>query len=123
MAKIGKQIIEKDIRDRVFGEIFPSTCNYETDFQRINDRQFGCIMHDLNGTPRYVRIGVIVAEDKTEEGISAQEYMQIERKLYEDTQRKNAITALQRAKKAEADKARREAKRKEKEAKEAKEAK
>lgn len=120
MAKIGKQIIEKDIRDRVFGEIFPSTCNYETDFQRINDRQFGCIMHDLNGTPRYVRIGVIVAEDKTEEGISAQEYMQIERKLYEDTQRKNAQTALQRAKKAEADKARREAKRKEKEAKEAK---
>jgi len=117
MPKIGKQIIEKDIRDRIFEEIFPTTFNYQIDFQRINDRQFGCIVHDLNGTPRYVRIGVIVAEDKTEEGETAQEYMQKEINLYKETQRKNAENALKRAKKAEADKARREAKMKEKEAK------
>lgn len=116
MPKIGKNVVEKDIRDRVFEEIFAPYVNYQNDFQRINDRQYGCLMFDLNGVQRYVRIGVIVAEDKTEEGITAQEYMDSEIKLYQETQRKNAELAEKRAKKAEADKARREAKRKEKEA-------
>ena len=113
MAKISKPAVDKNLRDLVFSELFTdNSTKYE--FVRINDRQYGVLVTDLNGNQRYVRIGAIVAELR--EDMTAEELMRSEMEAYTAKQKAKAEKAQARKNKAEKDKARREAKAKEEEA-------
>ena len=110
MAKISKNVVDADLRSRIFEELDIDDGN----FVKINDRQYGVILTDKNGVERYCRVGVIVAEER--EDMTARELMEQEIATYNEKQASKAAKAAERAKKAEADKARREAKAKEEEA-------
>ena len=119
MAKISKTVVDTDLRNTVFNDLFTNYSGDDMefnghDYKKINDRQYGVLLTDKNGVKRYCRIGVIVAEER--ENMTASQLMESEIAKYQATQAKNAAKAAERAKKAEADKARREAKAKEKEA-------
>lgn len=117
MAKISKNVVDADLRARVFEGLLSEDSDYfDKGVNKINDCQYGVLLTDLNGVERYVRIGAIVAEERTDK--TARELMESEIKAYQDAQAKKARNAQERAKKAEADKARREAKAKEKKEKE-----
>lgn len=107
--KISKAMVDSDIRTRIFDLL--GVANIDG-FQKINDRQFGCLVEDMNGEQRYVRIGCIVAEQR--EDMTAAELMQSEVDKYNAAQEKKAAKAAERKAKAERDKAKRE-KEKEKE--------
>lgn len=107
MAKVAKNVVDSDLRARVFEELMS-----ETNFVKINDRQYGILLTDLNGVERYVRVGAIVAEERAD--MSARELMQSEIDLYNDTQARKAEQKRKAEEKAKADKAKREAKAKEK---------
>lgn len=114
MAKVSKTIVDAQLRNRIFDDILilkDKGEDYEFNYVKINDRQYGAILTDLNGHERYVRIGAIVAEER--EDISARNLMASEIKAYEDKVAEREAKAEARAKKAEADKAKREAKVKE----------
>lgn len=115
MAKISKSVVDSDLRARIFNDILNG--EYCIHYVKVNDRQYGCIVTDLNGVERYVRLGAIVAEER--EDMTARKLMQSEIKAYNDAQAEKARKAQERAKKAEVDKAKREAKAAEKTAKEA----
>ena len=105
MAKVTKNIVDKDLRDKVFAMI----ANGETEsFNKVNDRQQGVILTDLNGTKRYCRIGVIVAEERDD--MTAEELMQSEINTYQAKQDAKAEKAKAKAEKIAKDKAKREAK-------------
>ena len=113
--KYTKTVVDADLRARVFDALINVGIDEaleESPFIKINDRQYGIILTDLNGVERYVRVGAIVAEER--EDMTARELMASEIKAYEDKQAEKAEKAAKRAEKAEADKARREAKAKEK---------
>ena len=105
MAKVTKAIVDKDLRDRVFDDIFDTTT---LDYAKINDRQYGVILTDLNGEKRYIRIGAIVAELR--EDMTAEELMQSEINTYTAKQDAKAEKAKKKEEKIAKDKARREAK-------------
>lgn len=107
MAKLTKTAIDKELRDRIFKWI----CSDEDTFTKINDRQYGVLLTDLNGTERYVRIGAIVAEERDD--MTAQELMQSEIDEYNQKQAEKAEKAQKKADKIAKDKAKREAKAKE----------
>lgn len=109
MAKISKTVVDKALRDKVFQLLFN---NEETSgsFVKINDRQYGILLPDANGTRRYVRIGAIVAEER--EDMTAEELMQSEIAAYEAKQADKEAKAQARAEKAKKDKAERERKQK-----------
>jgi len=114
MAKVTKNIVDKDLRDKVFDElIFEELSKRELEFTKINDRQYGCIMTDLNGNERYVRIGAIVAEIR--EDMTAEELMQSEVDKYNESIVKKAELAAKRKAKAEEDERKRALKRAEQE--------
>lgn len=104
MAKISKTIVDKALRDKVFQLLFNNeeTCG---SFVKINDRQYGILLPDANGTRRYVRIGAIVAEER--EDMTAQELMGKEIDEYNAKQADKAEKAKARAEKAKKDKERR----------------
>jgi DNA-directed RNA polymerase delta subunit len=105
MAKVTKNIVDKDLRDRVFTMI----ANGETElFNKVNDRQQGVILTDLNGEKRYVRIGAIVAELR--EDMTAEELMQSEIDAYNAKQDAKAEKAKKKEEKIAQDRAKREAK-------------
>ena len=104
MAKVSKAIVDKDLRDRVFQMIADGDCDL---FQKVNDRQQGIILTDLNGESRYIRLGAIVAEIR--EDMTAEELMQSEIDAYEQKQADKAEKAQKKAEKAKSDKAKREA--------------
>lgn len=108
--KISKAIVDSNIRTAIFKAL--NVANIEG-FHKINDRQYGCIVEDVNGERRYVRIGAIVAEQR--EDVTADELMASEIADYEDKQAKKAERAAARAEKAAKDKAKREAAKQEKE--------
>lgn len=108
--KISKALVDANLRTVVFNAI--GIANIEG-FHKINDRQFGCIVEDMNGARRYIRVGCIVAEER--EDVTADELMASEIADYEDKQAKKAERAAARAEKAAKDKAKREAAKKEKE--------
>ena len=110
MPKITKNIVDANLRNRVFEELDIEDGN----FIKINDRQYGILLTDLNGVERYVRIGAIVAEER--EDITARKLMEKEINEYNEKQAVKAQKAAERAEKATRDKAEREAKKKEKEA-------
>lgn len=112
MPKITKNIVDANLRNRVFTEL--DVDNESGNFYKINDRQYGIILTDLNGVDRYVRIGAIVAEER--EDMTARELMEKEIDEYNAKQTIKAQKVAERAEKAARDKAEREAKKKEKEA-------
>ncbi len=107
MPKISKQIVDKDLREKVFKDIFDELEHTnEYDYVKINDRQYGVLLTDLNGEQRYIRIGAIVAELR--EDMTAEELMQSEIDAYNVKQMEKEEKRLKNAAKAEADKAKRE---------------
>lgn len=110
MAKISKAIVDENIRTAIFNAI--GIANIEG-FHRINARQYGCIVEDVNGSRRYARVGVIVAEER--EDCTADELMASEIADYEDKQAKKAERAAARQEKAKKDAERREKAKREKE--------
>ena len=99
MAKLTKNAIDADLRTRVFAMI----ANGEIEaFQKINERQYGCILIDKNGVERYCRIGVIVAEER--EDMTARKLMQSEIDAYNAKQIEKAEKAKAKAEKAARDK-------------------
>ena len=105
MAKVTKAIVDKDLRDRIFDDIFDTTT---LDYAKINDRQYGILLTDLNGEQRYVRIGAIVAELR--EDMTAEQLMQSEINTYTAKQDAKAEKAKKKEEKIAKDKAKREAK-------------
>lgn len=110
MAKISKAVVDSNLRKVVFDAL--NIANIEG-FHKVNDRQFGCIIEDVNGERRYIRIGAIVAEQR--EDMTADELMASEIADYNAKQEAKAKRAEERKAKAERDKAKREATKKEKE--------
>lgn len=108
--KISKAIVDSNIRTAIFKAL--NVANIEG-FHKINDRQYGCIVEDVNGERRYARVGVIVAEQR--EDVTADELMASEIADYEDKQAKKAERAIARAEKAKKDAERREKAKQEKE--------
>ena len=111
MAKVTKAIVDKDLRDRIFKDAIYAD-NDEVEWHKINDRQYGCILTDLNGETRYIRLGAIVAELR--EDMTAEELMQSEIDAYTAKQDAKAEKAKKKEEKVKADKAKREAKAEEK---------
>ena len=111
MAKISKTVVDADLRTRVFSHLdIEDAYTEESLFQKINDRQYGVILTDLNGIKRYIRIGAIVAEER--EDMTAEELMQSEIAAYEAKQAEKEEKAKARAEKAKKDKEERERKQK-----------
>ena len=108
--KISKAIVDSNIRTAIFNAL--NVANIEG-FHKINDRQYGCIVEDVNGERRYARVGVIVAEQR--EDCTADELMAAEIADYEGKQAAKAERAAARAEKAAKDKAKREKAKTEKE--------
>ena len=113
MAKVTKNIVDKDLRDKVFNWLIGENANCGENFVKINDRQYGIILTDLNGEQRYVRIGAIVAEIR--EDMTAEELMQSEVDKYNESIVKKAELAAKRKAKAEEDERKRALKRAEQE--------
>ena len=112
MAKISKTVVDKALRESIFYDMFQNDCGM-FDYVKINDRQYGVLLKDLNGVERYVRIGAIVAEER--EDITAEELMQSEINAYNTKQAEKEAKAQARAEKAKKDKERREKEKEEKE--------
>lgn len=106
MAKVTKAIVDKDLRERIFKDAVYAD-NDEVEWVKINDRQYGCLLTDLNGETRYIRLGAIVAELR--EDMTAEELMQSEIDAYNAKQDAKAEKAQKKAEKIAKDKARREA--------------
>lgn len=116
MAQVSKTIVDKELRDLVFSELFfDNTTKYN--FVRINDRQYGVLLVDSNGHERYVRVGAIVAEERDD--MTAEELMQSEIDAYNQKQADKVEKAKAKEKKIAKDKARREAEAKAKEGEQA----
>jgi len=113
MAKISKTVVDKALRDFVFEDIIPKYPAGGREYVRVNDRQFGVILTDLNGVKRYVRIGAIVAEER--EDMTAEELMQSEINAYNAKQAEKEAKAKAKAEKAQKDKERRAKEKEEKE--------
>lgn len=114
MAKISKNVVDADLRARVFSHLdIAEAYTEESLFYKINDRQYGVLLTDLNGVQRYVRIGAIVAEER--EDMTAEELMQSEIAAYEAKQADKEAKAQARAEKAKKDKERRAKEKEEKE--------
>ena len=102
MAKISKNIVDADLRARIFDEIMPKYPAGGREYVRVNDRQYGIILVDANGVERYVRVGAIVAEER--EDMTARELMQSEIDAYNAKQAEKAEKAKAKAEKAAKDK-------------------
>lgn len=109
MAKISKTIVDKELREKIFEDFMDFTSGGpDYNYVKINDRQYGTLITDLNGVERYCRIGVIVAEER--EDMTARELMQKEIDEYNAKQTEKAEKAKKKEEKIAKDKAKREAK-------------
>lgn len=114
MAKITKGTVDKDLRTKIFDDLMDFTSGgSKYDYVKINDRQYGVLITDLNGVQRYCRIGVIVAEER--DTMTAEELMQSEFNAYRENQAKKEAKAEKAKAKAERDKAKRQKKEEEEE--------
>ena len=108
MAKVSKTVVDKELREQVFDLLFSTPNDENVDlFVKINDRQYGVLLTDLNGTQRYIRVGAIVAEERDD--MTAEELMQSEIDAYNAKQDAKAEKAKKKAEKVAVDKAKREA--------------
>ena len=109
MPKLTKNIVDADLRARIFSHLDIANAYTENSlFYKINDRQYGAILVDANGVERYCRVGVVVAEER--EDMTARELMQSEIDAYNAKQTEKAEKAKAKAEKTARDKAEREAK-------------
>lgn len=106
MAKISKTVVDQTLREQVFQCLFEDCNPADYGFNKINDRQYGVLLTDLNGVQRYVRIGAIVAEER--EDMTAEELMQREIEVYHQKQIEKAAKVREKEKKIAVDKAARE---------------
>lgn len=113
MAKISKNVVDADLRARIFSHLDIANAYTEDSlFYKINDRQYGVLLTDKNGVERYCRVGVIVAEER--EDMTARELMQSEIDAYNEKQASKAEKAkakeakIARDKKAREEKAKKE---------------
>ena len=113
MPKITKNIVDANLRNQIFDDLFAGSAA-SMGYTKINDRQYGILLTDLNGVERYVRIGAIVAEER--EDVTARKLMQKEIDEYNSKQAVKAQKAAERAEKAARDKKLREEKKRAKEA-------
>lgn len=111
MAKLTKTAVDKELRTRVLNSIYNAEDNL--DFMPINERQLGLLLTDLNDHQRYIRISVIVAEERDD--MSAEELMVMECEAFNQKQAEKAEKAKKKEAKIAKDKARREAEAKAKE--------
>lgn len=100
---------DRDLRERIFKAIAEGNI----ELTKINDRQYGIILEDLNGTSRYIRIGAIVAKER--EDVTAKELMKEEIEEYIATQKEKAKRKAENEEKAKRDKEERARRAKEKE--------
>ena len=112
MSKLSKAAIDAALRETVFDDLMTNYSGDEAEFnghnyQKINDRQYGVIIKDANGTDRYCRVGVIVAEER--EDMSAKELMDKEIADYNAAQERKAERARKAAEKKAKDAAARAA--------------
>ena len=87
--KYTKNIVDANLRNRIFDDMLilkDKGEDYEFNYVKVNDRQYGVILTDLNGVERYVRIGAIVAEER--EDMTARELMESEVRKYNEAQEK-----------------------------------
>ena len=109
MAKVTKTVVDKALRDMVFDDLMDFTSGgSDFEYKKINDRQYGVLLTDLNGEQRYVRIGAIVAELR--EDMTAQELMESEIATYQAKQEAKAEKEKAKQEKIAADAAKRKAK-------------
>lgn len=114
MAKVTKNTVDKDLREKIFDDLMDFTSGgSDYDYIKINDRQYGVLITDLNGVQRYVRIGAIVAELRDD--MTAEELMQSEINAYQAKQDAKAEKAKTTAEKIIKDKERRAKEKEEKE--------
>ena len=113
MAKVTKNIVDKNLRDIVFDGLLEPDPDILNSMIKINDRQYVILLTDLNGVQRYVRIGAIVAEERDD--MTAEELMQSEIDAYNAKQEAKAEKAKKKEAKIAKDKARREKEKEEKE--------
>lgn len=109
--KYTKNVVDAALRNSVFTDFLTNTKDYAHEYVKINDRQYGTIITDVNGVERYVRVGVIVAEER--EDMTARELMESEVAKYNEAQEKKAEKKRKSEEKAKRDKALREKKAKE----------
>lgn len=110
MAQISSTIVNANLRDLVFNTLEMTA----HDFVKVNDRQYGIILTDLNGNERYIRVGAIVAEER--EDMTARELMDAEVAKYNEAQEKKRKAAETKAEKIARDEKKREEKKKNEEA-------
>ena len=115
MPQMSKTAVDKELRTRILDSIYNAEDNL--DFHRINERQLGLLLTDLNDHVRYVRISVIVAEERDE--ISAEELKALECETFNQKQAEKAEKAKKKEAKIARDKARREVEAKKKESEQA----
>ena len=105
--KYTKNVVDANLRSIVFDDLLDRNSSYsDLEYVKVNDRQYGVILTDLNGVERYVRIGAIVAEER--EDMSAEELMESEVAKYNEAQEKKAEKKRKSEEKAKRDKERRE---------------
>lgn len=99
MAKMNLAQVNANLRNIVLNDLFDGP-EAAQGYTQINDRQYGIILTDLNGHERYVRIGVIVADERDD--MTARELMQTEIDKYHTAQQKRAEAAEKARQKAAA---------------------
>lgn len=98
MSKLSKSAVDAALREVVFDDLMSCTEGESTlTYIKVNDRQYGVLLTDANGTQRYCRVGVIVAEER--EDMSAQELMDKEIADYNAAQERKAERARKAAEK------------------------
>ena len=102
MVKLTKTAIDKELRTRVLDSIY--NAKDDLDFHRINERQLGLLLSDMNDHVRYIRINVVVAEER--EDMTAEELMATECEAYNQKQAEKAEKAKAKEAKIAKDKAR-----------------
>lgn len=108
MVKATKANVDKELRERIFADIMAYDPAQRTiDFFKVNDRQYGALLTDVNGDIRYVRVGAIVAELR--EDMTAEELMNSEIEAYQEKVAIKEEKAKAKAEKIARDKAKREA--------------
>ena len=106
--KLTKSVVDSNLCSRIFEDLIETYGDTELPYQRINDRQYGVILTDLNGHERYCRIGVIVAEER--EDLTARELMEKETADYQEKQEAKAQKEKEKQEKIARDKEKREKK-------------
>lgn len=108
MSKLSKSAVDAALREFVFDDLmFYGDGKTTLTYVKVNDRQYGVLLTDANGTQRYCRVGVIVAEER--EDMSAKELMEKEIADYNAAQERKAERARKAAEKKAKDAAARAA--------------